>query len=278
MALLLDTLDEVGATARWTAAARALERERPDALLDDPWAARLAGEDGMAWLARQAPGATLPMVLRARFFDEWLLRSFADGGPRQAVLLGAGLDTRAWRLLWPIGSTVFEVDHACALERKACMLDEARAVPACRRMSVGADLAGAWEAALLDVGFDPSRPTSWLAEGLLFYLPDPLLRDVLARITHRSAPGSRLGFDIPNRAVLSSPWTQTWIEMQSAAGAPWLGTMDDPATELAALGWDATVSQPGEGDSGHGRWTLPVLPAGASALPHSWYVTAVRSS
>ena len=276
MTLLLDTLDEVGATARWTAAARALERERPNALLDDPWAARLAGDDGMAWLARQAPGATLPMVLRTRFFDEWLLRSFADGGPRQAVLLGAGLDTRAWRLLWPMGSTVFEVDRAGALETKASMLDEARAVPACRRTEVAADLGGVWDTALVDAGFDPSRPTIWLAEDLLFYLPNPLLRALLAEITRRSAPGSRLGFDIPNRAVLTSPWTRPWIEMQAEAGAPWLGAMDDPAAELAALGWDATVSQPGEGDSGHGRWTLPVLPAGATELPHTWYVTAVR--
>jgi len=277
MTLLLDTLDEVGATARWTAAARALEGERSDALLDDPWAARLAGDDGMAWLARQVPGATLPMVLRARFFDDWLRASFASGAPRQTVLLGAGLDTRAWRLLWPMGSTVFEVDRADALEPKACMLDEVRAVPACRRIAVAADLERAWDAALLDAGFDRSRPTVWLAEGLLFYLTNALLRAVLAEITRRSAPGSRLGFDIPNRAVLTSPWTRSWVDMQAAAGAPWLGTMDDPAAELAALGWNATVTQPGEGESGHGRWTLPVLPAGASELPHTWYVTAVRA-
>jgi len=277
MTLLLDTLDEVGATARWTAAARALEGERSDALLDDPWAARLAGDDGMAWLARQVPGATLPMVLRARYFDDWLRASFASGVPRQTVLLGAGLDTRAWRLLWPMGSTVFEVDRADALEPKACMLNEVRAVPACRRIAVAADLGGAWGEALVSAGFDRSCPTVWLAEGVLFYLPNALLRAVLAEITRRSAPGSRLGFDIPNRAVLTSPWTRSWVEMQAAAGAPWLGTMDDPAAELAALGWNATVSQPGEGESGHGRWTLPVLPAGASELPHTWYVTAVRA-
>lgn len=276
MTLLLDTLDGIGATARWTAAARALERERPDALLDDPWAARLAGDDGMAWLARQAPGATLPMVLRARFFDEWLLHSFADGGSRQAVLLGAGLETRAWRLLWPMGSTVFEVDRAVVLEGKAAMLEEARAVPACGRVAVAADLTREWERALLASGFDPAAPTTWLAEGLLFYLSDAVLREVLSTVTRRSAPGSRLGFDIPNRAVLTSPWTRPWLDMQAAAGAPWLGTMDEPAAELAALGWEAEVTQPGEGDTGHGRWTLPVLPATARELPHTWYVTAVR--
>ena len=268
-------LDGVEATARWTAAARALERERPDALVDDPWAAQLAGEPGMAWLARQAPGATLPMVLRARFFDEWL-RSCAEAGVRQVVLLGAGLETRAWRLAWPAGVSVFEVDRAGVLDLKAAILEAAGANPSCRRVPVPADLAGDWPGTLEAAGFDREAPTAWLAEGLLFYLPDPALRGVLRSATRLASPGSRLGFDIPNRAVLTSPWTKAWLDMQADAGAPWLGTMDDPAAELADLGWTATVTQPGEGDTGRGRWTLPVLPAAARDLPHSWYVTAQR--
>jgi methyltransferase (TIGR00027 family) len=275
MVTLIETLGGIGATARWTAAARALERERPDALLDDPWAARLAGEDGMAWLARQQPGATLPMVLRARFFDEWLLGALAGDGPRQVVLLGSGLETRAWRLNWPAGTTAFEIDRGPALHLKADMLDEARAVPACRRVPIEADLAEGWPSQLFEAGFDLARPAVWLAEGLLFYLPDDVLRDVLAAATRLSAPGSQLGFDIPNDAVLTSPWTKPWVDMHAEAGAPWLGTMDDPRAELEPLGWSVTVTQPGEGETGHGRWTLPVLPAGATELPHSWYVTAV---
>ncbi len=274
---LEDALDRVAATARWTAAARALERDRPDALLDDPWAAELAGEEGSAWLGAQAPGATLPMIVRARFFDDWLCRAVRDdGGPRQAVLLGAGLETRAWRLDWPAGTTLFELDRAAVLDGKAAVLQAAGAVPACRRVAVSADLGGDWGARLVDAGFDPSAPAAWLAEGLLFYLPDAVLRGVLATATRLSVPGSRLGFDIPNRAVLSSPWTRPWLEMQAAAGAPWLGTMDDPRTELALLGWHAEVTQPGEGDTGHGRWRLPVPPVDARDMPHSWYVTAIR--
>jgi methyltransferase (TIGR00027 family) len=152
------------------------------------------------------------------------------------------------------------------------------AAAGCDRVVVAADLADDWARAMLSAGFEPVRPTVWLAEGLLFYLPDRLVRTVLRDITRLSLTGSRLGFDMPNRAVLWSPWTKPWVEMQAAAGAPWLGTMDDPAAELAALGWTAVVTQPGEGDSGHGRWTLPVLPAAASELPHSWYVTAVRGA
>lgn len=271
-----DQVDGVEATARWTAAARAYERTRPAPLLDDPWAEDLAGDAGMAWLAQKGPEATLPMVIRARFFDDWLTGLAATGAVRQAVLLGAGLDTRAWRLPWPDGFTVFELDRETVLNEKAAVLDEAGAAPRCRRFPVVADLAEGWAPALLGAGLNPIAPAVWLAEGLLFYLPDDSVREILRAITHLSAAGSRLGFDIPNRAVLSSPWTKPWIEMQAAAGAPWLATMDDPAAELGAMGWRATVSQPGEGDSGHGRWTLPLVPAEATDMPHSWYVTAIR--
>ena len=64
--------------------------------------------------------------------------------------------------------------------------------------------------------------------------------------------------------------------MQAAAGAPWIGTMDDPAAELAARGWIAAVTQPGSPEANHGRWTLPVVPAEMTEMPHSWYVTATR--
>lgn len=272
-----DGLHGIEATACWAAAARALERARPDPLLDDPWAERLAGPQGMAWLAGLAPGATLPMVLRARYFDDWLAGALAEGGLRQVVLLGSGLETRPWRLPWPMGSTAFEVDRAAVLDRKTAVLEGAGATPHCRRVPVVADLAGDWDAALIAAGFDRSAPTAWLAEGLLFYLPDPLLREVLAAATRLSALGSRLGFDIPSRVVLTSPWTKPWVDMQAAAGAPWLGTMDDPAGELGALGWRVTVVQPGEGGTGHGRWTLPVPPAHGRDLPHSWWVTALRA-
>ena len=88
-------------------------------------------------------------------------------------------------------------------------------------------------------------------------------------------PGSRFGFDIVNAAVLTSPYTRPWVEMQAAAGAPWLGTMDDPVGFLAGLGWRAALTQAGQPDANHGRWTLPVVPATVPDLPHCWFVTAV---
>jgi methyltransferase (TIGR00027 family) len=268
--------DPLGATARWTAAVRAGERGRPDALVDDPWAERLAGDAGMAWLAERTPESVVPIVIRTRYFDDWL-RSVAIEGPlRQVVLLGAGLDTRAWRLPWKPGTTMFEVDRAATLAAKAGELALGGADASCDRRPAGGDLAGDWDMRLAAAGFDASLPTAWLAEGILFYLPDAVVVHVLETVTALAAPGSRLGFDIPNRAVLASPYTRAWIEMQAAAGAPWLGTLDDPGATLAAMGWAATVVQPGEPVANHGRWTLPVIPAAMTDLPHSWYVTAER--
>lgn len=266
----------LGATARWTAAVRAGERLHPDPLVDDPWAEALAGPEGMAWLADRTPASVLPIVVRTRYFDDWLRGIALDGPIRQVVLVAAGLDTRAWRLPWAVGTTVFELDRGATLAAKADQLARVGAEARCTVRFVDADLAADWGPALLAAGLDPAVATAWLAEGILFYLPDPVIAHVLATLTSVSARGSRLGFDIVNGQVLTSPWTRAWIEMQAAAGAPWIGSMDDPATVLGALGWEATVTQPGEPGAGYGRWAMPVPPAAARELPHNWYVTAER--
>lgn len=262
------------ATARWTAAVRAGERERPDRLVDDPWAADLAGPEGMAWLASRPEGSVLPIVIRTRYFDDWLREVAVEGPLRQVVLLGAGLDTRAWRLPWPADAVVYELDRADVLEVKARTLSRAGANPACDRRPVAADLTSDWRAALGDAGFDAAVRSAWLVEGVLFYLPVSVTHSVLEIVSSLAAPGSRLGFDIVNAAVLTSPYTKAWIDMQGAAGAPWIGSLDDPGAVLADLGWSASLVQPGEPEANHGRWTLPVPPASMPELPHSWYVTA----
>ena len=265
------------ATARWTAAVRAGERERMDCLVDDPWAAELAGPEGLAWLAERSPDAVLPIVIRTRYFDDWLRATAIDGPVRQVVLLAAGLDTRAWRLPWPAGVTLFELDRAEVLEAKAAVLERAGASPACERRTVAADLASDWGPVLRDAGLDAGAPVAWLAEGVLFYLPEDVIAHVLATVTSLSAPWSRLAFDIVNHALLAFPYTKAWLDMQAAAGAPWIGAMDDPAATLEPMGWAATLAQPGEPVANHGRWTLPVAPASMREAPHSWYVTAVRA-
>ncbi len=264
------------ATARWTAAVRAAETGRDDRLFNDPWAAALAGAEGASWLATRPPGSTLPIAIRTRYFDDWLRDVAIDDGIRQVVLLAAGLDTRAYRLPWASATTVFELDRPAVLEEKRDALASAGAMPACQRRPVVADLSGDWEGALVDAGLDPAARTAWLLEGLLFYLSRDVIDRILDGVTRLSAPGSRLGFDIVNGHVLTSPWTRAWVEMQAAAGAPWIGSMDDPAAELASRGWIAAVTQPGSPGANHGRWTLPVVPPEMTEMPHSWYVTAER--
>lgn len=268
--------NQIEATARWTAAVRAQESARADALFVDPWAAALAGAEGTAWLAQRPPGSGLPMALRTRYFDDFLQRITAEQGIRQVVLMAAGLDTRAFRLAWPAQTHIFEIDKAAVLACKSAVLEQAGALAACARTAIAADLTEPWTARLAASGFDAQQPAVWLLEGFLFYLPVPRIAEILDALTTLAAPGSWLGFDIVNRAVLTSPWTRPWVEMQAQAGAPWLGTLDDPVTFLAARGWTATLTQAGAPDAHYGRWALPVIPTTAPDMPHNWYVTAHR--
>ena len=264
----------VGSTAHWTAAVRAKESERPDRLFDDPWAAALAGEAGMAWLEPRTPDSLAPIVLRTRYFDDFLQRITRQSGIRQVVLLAAGLDTRAFRLSWPEQTCLFELDQPAVLQYKEQVLQAAGAQPACRRQTLAVDLTGAWTEQLSQSDFDPQQPSGWLVEGLLFYLANRHGTRLLDQVTTLAAPGSWLGFDIVNKITLTSPLTRHWIEMQAKAGAPWLGTMDDPAGFLARRGWQATLSQAGAAEAHHGRWPFPVIPTTMPNIPHNWFVTA----
>ena len=123
----------LGATARWTAAVRAMENARPDRLFDDPWAAALAGEEGQAWIAGQTPDRVVPIVLRTKFFDDFVQRIVMERQVEQIVLVAAGLDTRAFRLTWPPETHIFELDRPAVLQHKTRVLDQAGARPTCRR-------------------------------------------------------------------------------------------------------------------------------------------------
>jgi len=237
-------MEGVEATALMAAAARARESERADRLFDDPWAAALAGEEGFELLARyESSRPDRPMVvvaIRNRFFDDFLLGNALDG-VRQFVLIAAGLDTRAFRLAWPPKVRVFELDQPGVLAYKQVILDDARASAVCERRTVVADIRDDWAPALLDAGYDPAVRAVWLAEGLLFYLPEPSVHELLETTAKLSCRDSTLGTDTLYSAMPAPYSSQECSQCRAEAEAQLAFGTDRPADLLAKHGWTPTL-------------------------------------
>jgi methyltransferase (TIGR00027 family) len=208
-----DIATSVGTTAVMVAAARAAETEEPDPLIRDPYAKLLVSEAGTGVWENMLDGSLIAKVeefdpeaaaifrhmrsyqaVRTHFFDA----RFADAmaaGIRQVVILASGLDSRAYRLDWPAGTTVYEIDQPKVLAYKSARLAASGATPSADRHEVPIDLRQDWPAALVAEGFDPKAPTAWLAEGLLMYLPADAQDRLFTQISELSAPGSRIAVE-----------------------------------------------------------------------------------
>jgi methyltransferase (TIGR00027 family) len=199
-----EPLRGVGKTALGVALIRAHESSRPDRLFDDPYAQAFADAAPDAFPEAAAParepvsgvGAAFAfhVVVRTRFFDDYLLRSCTQG-LRQVVLLAAGLDTRAYRLAWPAGVRLFELDLPEVLAFKERVLRERGATARCDRSPVPVDLRSDWSGALRAAGLEPGAATAWLVEGLLIYLSAAEAEALLTGVTRLSAPGSTVAFE-----------------------------------------------------------------------------------
>jgi methyltransferase (TIGR00027 family) len=219
------------------------------------------------------------LVIRTKFFDDFLLHATREHEIRQVVLLAAGMDTRAFRLTWPPHTRLFELDQPELLAQKEQLLASARASPTCWYRTVGIDLIEEhWPDALLQAGFHPRQPTVWLIEGLLPYLSESVIPHLLNLMTALSTSGSCLGLTVVNSAMLTSPLTRVLLQFMDKAGIPWLSAMDDPEAFLAKRRWVATVVQPGEESAHFGRWPYPVIPRSVPNIPRTWFVTAIQSS
>jgi methyltransferase (TIGR00027 family) len=200
-----DIASSVGATATMVAAARAIASREPNALIDDPYAEPLVRAVGMDFFSRLLDGEiglsgddegatrllTDVMAVRTRFFDEFFLEA-TETGIRQAVILASGLDARAYRLQWPAGTVVYEIDQPKVIEFKNATMASIGAEPTTVRRAVSIDLREDWPAELRRNGFDDTKPTAWSAEGLLVYLPPEAQDRLFDDIATLSAPGSRL--------------------------------------------------------------------------------------
>ncbi len=278
-------MSPVGLTSRWVAASRALETELAAPLFHDPYARVLAGPEGFQLFAEcerlkanwsSGGGPDFYLSIRTRYFDDALLECVTQSGTRQVVLLAAGMDTRAFRLPWPAGVTVYELDRLDVHSEKQGILEQAEATATCDRRVVVANLESEWVPPLLAAGFDVHRPAAFLVEGLFIYLDHTTIDAFFARLKTLSAPESWLGADVVNPEFLSSPFVQPLKEKMETLGCPWQYGIADPETDFAQHGWQASVVMPGEPTANYHRWPYRVLPRGIPGASRSFFVTARR--
>jgi methyltransferase (TIGR00027 family) len=262
-------------TAARNAAARGQESARDDRLFDDPWAGALAGPEGAGWLAQAPPAATTPAVLRTRYVDDFLMAHVHDEGIRQVVILFGGLDTRAWRLDWPEGTTVFELDTPDMLERKQQLLAEAGAEPHCERIAVPSSLTGRWQEALVAAGLSRRVPALWVLEDVYLHLPPEKAKGIIDRLYDALTGGSYLLFDAASKEALAEELDEPWAALRSDRQAPWQVGLADPREMLRRLGLRAQLTDFGAPATQFGRWTFPA-PSGEAGAPHVWLVQVRR--
>jgi methyltransferase (TIGR00027 family) len=259
-----ESLDGVSETALGAAEMRAEEREQPDPLFDDPYAAAFVAaapplfpdlpslEDDPG-LSALKDAFLAEIAIRTRFYDDSLLAACASGC-RQVVILAAGLDVRAFRLDWPAGVRVFELDLPGLFAFKERVLDEQHTTPKCARTIVPVDLREDWPAHLTGAGFDPQLPTAWIAEGLLAYVTNDDALRLLATVGDLSARGSQLSFeydDFAGDSTLSQVRTMPGME---EVASMWEGGLTGRPDEwLRANGWTVTTQDRAELSQSYGR-------------------------
>lgn len=297
----------VGATALGVAAARAAETASENPLINDPFARLFLDAAGQGmWSIYSEPELLAKaveiepevqtriqmmidfMATRTAYFDEFFLGA-ADAGVRQVVILAAGLDARTWRLGWPDGTVVYELDQPKVLDFKSNTLREHGAHPTAQLVNVPIDLRQDWPKALQEAGFDASRPAVWSAEGLVRYLPAQAQDLLFERIHSLSAAGSRLASNVPDAGFSDPDRVRRQREdvqrMQAAVAQVvkteipneddlWYPEERTPVDRwLGEHGWDVTTASFSELMARYGR----SVPQGAEdSMPPTLYVSAQR--
>src|SRR6201988_627684 len=237
-----DLASSVGATATFVASARAMATKDPRGLINDPYAEPLVRAGGLDLFTKMIDGEfdldaienTTPeriqamidgMAVRTQYFDDYFLNATASG-VRQVVILASGLDSRAFRLPWPEGTVVYEIDQPQVIEFKTTTLAGIGADPTATRRTVPIDLRQDWPTALQAAGLDITVPTAWLAEGLLIYLPPEAQDRLFDNITALSVPGSTVAtefvpgiidFDAERAQEMSGAFREHGVDVDMAS-------------------------------------------------------------
>lgn len=275
MSIVTRATSNVSRTAVVIAQARALETERQDRLFADHLARHFVDATGAIQVAEAGRLNQEHFALRTRHFDDYLMAE-VDRGTTQVVLLAAGLDTRAYRLEWPDGVRLFEVDLPGLVAFKEAVVGARRAVAACDRRVVVVDLREDWIGALEEAGFDPDRPTAWLVEGLLMYLTPEDGAELRRTLTAASAPGSSVAIEHVNQAYLDLPQIQVVQKRLAPFDAAWRSTLDDPIAWFAEDGWQAEITDQVDLARRHDRPVPALVDPDQVGDARMWLVTAHR--
>jgi methyltransferase (TIGR00027 family) len=298
-----DLTSSVGATATGVAVGRALASRSANPLINDPFAEPLVRAVGVDFFTRLASGQLNPaevddngdwgmqrmrdsMAVRTLFFDDFFIEA-TNGGIRQAVILASGLDARAYRLPWPAGTTVYEIDQPQVIDFKTATLADLGAAPTADRRAVAIDLRHDWPSALRGAGLDPTQPTAWSAEGLMPFLPPDAQDALLDNITTLSAAGSRLATEnvpdasqaVPMMADRMRQVTDRWrkhgfdVEMTDLWYA---GERREVIDYLDSHGWDVAATSAADLFADHGLSIQPDEDQNAM-LAGLAYVAATRT-
>ncbi len=281
-------------TARIVAAKRAIEQFHPAPLFEDPYAAALAGDEVDVLLSRWQEVAAVQVVpleqvvvkrtryiaIRTKFMDDCLNAALSQAEYKQVVILGAGLDTRAYRLTWPPGTTVYEVDSPAVLYYKAQVL---RGItPTCIYRPVPGDLAAPnaqWATDILAAGYQATVPTIWLVEGVVMYLQEKEVHRLLQTVTALSSTGSVLGMDgVTTGSILAGQRAKR--ADRGRVVQHWQFGHDYPKQLLASYGWAAAVSEPQDIEAARGRYPRSV-PIGTETTDQEnsrgvWLIDAIK--
>ena len=257
-----DLASSVGATATMVAAGRAMATKDPRGLINDPFAEPLVRAVGVDFFTKMMDGEldldaienASPvrvqamvdgMAVRTKYFDDYFIKA-TDSGVRQAVILASGLDSRAYRLPWPAGTVVYEIDQPQVIDFKTTTLAGIGAEPAATRRTIPIDLRADWPAALKAAGLDTTAPTAWLAEGLLIYLPPEAQDRLFDNITALSVPGSTIAtefvpgiidFDADRVREMSGPFREHGVDIDMAS-LVYAGERNHVVDYLRSKGWD----------------------------------------